>query len=141
MMKKIQTNDNSITFHNDEFDESYHSSSGAAEEAMKKFVEPCKIAELAKTGHVCILDVCFGLGYNTAAAIDELLKINPDCIVEVIGLENDTNLFEEIQDIETPFTCYDLIKDLNNNFSVSKGNVSITILVGDAREEIKKILF
>ena len=54
-MKLVKTNDNSYTFHSDKYDETYHSTSGALEESLKKFVEPCGI----KDG-MNILDIGFG---------------------------------------------------------------------------------
>ena len=47
-MKCIITKDGSVTFYSEEYKESYHSVSGAIEESLKKFVEPCKIKELAE---------------------------------------------------------------------------------------------
>ena len=64
-MKKIKTGDGSYTFLNEKYGEVYHSVSGAEEEAIKKYAEPTKVAELAKKGEVKILDVCFGIGYNS----------------------------------------------------------------------------
>ncbi|MBU0461571.1 MAG: hypothetical protein KJ574_03210, partial [Nanoarchaeota archaeon] len=89
MLKIITTKDGSVTFHNAKYDQTYHSVSGAEEEAIKKFAEPCKIAELAKAGKIKILDVCFGLGYNSCAAIDAAKKANKDCEIDIVGLEND----------------------------------------------------
>ncbi len=88
-MKQVLTKDGSVTFYNEKYTETYHSMSGGVEEALKKFTEPCKIAELAKKGEVNILDVCFGIGYNTAVAIDVALEANPNCKINVVGLEND----------------------------------------------------
>ncbi|MBW2994548.1 hypothetical protein KY315_03965, partial [Candidatus Woesearchaeota archaeon] len=65
-LKQRVTKDNSITLFNEEYQEYYHSIHGAIEEAFEKFVKPCKIAELAKTGKIKILDICFGMGYNSA---------------------------------------------------------------------------
>ena len=63
-MQKIKTRDDSFTLRSEEYDENYHSLSGALEEAEKKYTEPCKIKE----GSV-ILDIGFGLGYNPGMAI------------------------------------------------------------------------
>ena len=53
-MRKIQTRDQSITFFNEKYQESYHSTSvGAIEEAEKKYVEPANLKEDAT-----ILDFC-----------------------------------------------------------------------------------
>jgi len=67
-MQKIKTKDNSVTFLSKQYNETYHSISGAKEEAVKKFVDPCKF--LFNKKHLDVLDICFGLGYNSAALID-----------------------------------------------------------------------
>jgi len=63
-MKKIITKDGSVTFKNESYDETYHSTSGALEEAFEKFAKPCNL----KDG-MNVLDICFGIGYNSLAAI------------------------------------------------------------------------
>jgi len=142
-MKQVLTQDGSLTFYNEQYQEHYHTKSGAIEEALKKFVQTCRIEELSKTGRVIILDICFGLGYNSGVAIDAALKANPNCTVEIIGLENDPSLFEEIQTLEPKIKSYSLIKKLRDQDTevrtVKKGNIKITILLGDARETIKTI--
>ena len=139
-MKKIITPDGSVTFHNEQFDESYHSRSGAKEEAVKKFVEPCKIKELAKTGRLQILDVCFGLSYNTVAAIDAALEENPNCTIEAVGLEIDPEILQAITEIEAPFANFFMMQEaVKNNYKYEKRNVRVEILLGDATKTIKTI--
>jgi len=140
-MKQVVTKDDSITFYNEEFKEHYHSQSGAAEEAVKKFVEPTNIKELAKTGEVKILDICFGLGYNSAAAIDAIFTVNKDCKIEIIGLENDEEIFEVIKTITTPFTSYHLILKLAHNelLDLIEENIHIGIMGGDAKDSVNAL--
>ncbi len=140
MLQKIITPDGSITFYNPDFDEAYHSKSGAKEEAIKKFVEPCQIKELATTGKIRILDVCFGLGYNTAAAIDVAREENPHCCIEVIGLELNEEILHELLLLPDSFACYNLIKEtVKNNYNYKKNNIEIKIILGDACETIKQV--
>lgn len=139
-MQRIITPDGSVTFHNEQFGEAYHSKSGAKEEAVKKFVEPCNIKELAKTGSIRILDVCFGLGYNTAAAIDCALAENPQCLIEAVGLENDPEILQTILTLPDSFAHYTLIKEaIKNDYAYEKNNVRIKILLGNAQETIKTL--
>ena len=139
-MQKIITPDGSVTFHNKQFDEAYHSKSGAKEEAVKKFVEPCNIKELAKTGSIKILDVCFGLGYNTAAAIDVALAENPDCEIDVVGLENDAEILQTILTLPDSFASYSFMKEtVKNKYTYKKNTVSLKILLGDAQETVKTL--
>ncbi len=129
-MKRIITEDGSVTFYSDVYKESYHSRTGAIEEAFKKFVEPCNIAEIARKGDIKILDVCFGIGYNTLAALYTTLKINPRCSIEIVVLEKDRKILKKINSIEVPayLRSYYIILKLivNNNFNLN--NKKLTIL-------------
>ncbi|MAE42871.1 hypothetical protein CMO93_03800 [Candidatus Woesearchaeota archaeon] len=143
-MKKIITKDNSITFRNEKYDETYHSTSGALEEAFEKFAKPCKLKDGVK-----ILDVCFGLGYNSLAAISL-------ADVEIIALENDSLILEKIQ-YNNIFNNeknnyndktikninliknYEKIKLATKNLFYKDNKVKIKIILEDARNTIKKL--
>ena len=84
------TSDGSLTFYSAEFDETFHSRQGALQEAMLKFVEPTQLKLKAQQGYLRLLDVCYGLGYNTGAALSAIWAENPACQVELIGLECDS---------------------------------------------------
>ena len=90
------TDDGSFTFFSEEFGEAFHSHSGAKQEAQQKFVEPCQLAEKAKQdNYLQILDICCGLGYNSAAALTTIWTANPSCAVKWIGLELDSTVFRQ----------------------------------------------
>jgi tRNA U34 5-methylaminomethyl-2-thiouridine-forming methyltransferase MnmC len=82
-----QTQDGSFTFFSEKFDEAFQSHYGARQETYLKFVLPSQVQRAAENGIVRILDVCYGLGYNTAAALQVIWEANPICYIEVIGLE------------------------------------------------------
>ena len=147
-MNKITTKDKSITYHSEEYDEAYHSITGAKEEAIKKYAEPTKIAELAKKGSISILDVCFGIGYNSAAAIDAARKANPNCAISIVALEIDIRILNEIPKLENVFEHYGifqnmirqnspLIKDSTTIFV--QDNVEVQLLIGNALKTIKLV--
>lgn len=83
------TADGSFTFFSEKFGESFHSHQGAEAEALLKFIEPTLLREKAKRERLYILDICYGLGYNTGAALETIWQINPNCVVEVAALESD----------------------------------------------------
>lgn len=139
-MQKTITKDNTETFINEEIDESYHSFTGAVEEALKKYAIPCKIKEFAKTGKITILDVCSGIGYNSAMAIDVALEENPECEIEVIGLEYDPKIIEKIQEVNPPIKFYQYYKEITaKNLQFKQGKVNVKIILGDARETCKEL--
>ncbi len=129
-MEKVITSDNSTTFRSKEYDECYHSKSGAIEESFEKYAKPCKVKDGMK-----ILDICFGIGYNTLAAIHT-------ANVEVIGLENDKKILEKIEEVEVSEQLkenYDKIKIAAKKLQYSDDKIKIKIILGDARETIKKL--
>lgn len=140
-MQKFITADGTETFLNEQVQETYHSQTGAVEEALKKYAIPCKIAELARTvGKVKILDVCSGMGYNGAMAIDVALEANPECEIEVIGLEYDPEIIRKIQEVNPPIKCYTWFKRLTpERLDFIYGKVKVKFILGDARETCKQL--
>ncbi len=94
------TGDGSFTFFSTEYGEAFHSQFGARQEAESKFVEPTLLRqkadrfELPARGRdsLRVLDICYGLGYNTAAALEAIWQVNPDCRVQVVALEIDATV-------------------------------------------------
>lgn len=130
-MQEVLTKDGSYTCYNEEFKENYHSVSGAFEESFKKYVEPCGVKEGFK-----ILDVCFGLGYNTCAAIFNSKNL------KVIGLEFDRNVLDKIKDMQIPKEYeekYSVIRKVASDLKFKDSECEINILLGDARKTIKEI--
>ena len=83
------TADGSFTLYSEDFGEWFHSREGAYAEALTTYVEATNLAQLAQGSALTILDVCYGLGYNTAAALTTLQRVNPSCRVQLVGLELD----------------------------------------------------
>lgn len=126
-MKKIKTRDGSYTFLNEEYGETYHCSTvGALEESRIKYVEPANIKDNDN-----ILDFCFGLGYNSIAA----LKISKN--VRITGIEIDKSILNEILTNEVPEEYIEENKIIQE--AILKKSNNIKIIIGNAKEEIKKL--
>lgn len=131
-MKKIKTRDGSFTLFNEDFGETYHCKTvGALEESYIKYAQPLNI----KSGDN-ILDFCFGIGYNTIAALKICNQIT------VTALELDNKILNEILTNQVPNEYIEqnkiVQKALRNNINNIK-NEKIKIIIGDAKEEIKKL--
>jgi tRNA U34 5-methylaminomethyl-2-thiouridine-forming methyltransferase MnmC len=138
-MKEIITKDSSITFYSEEYGETYHSVTGAVEEAFKKFAEPALEAVKDKS-EIKILDVCFGLGYNSAAAIDRILEHNIRSDITIVGLEKDKKILDKIKDLQPMIMSYHVIKDtIENKYKYDRDGIKIKLLVCDALGSVKKI--
>lgn len=136
------TDDGSFTFFSNEFSETFHTASGAAQEAQKKFVEPCQLA--ARTDRpLKILDICYGLGYNSAAALKTIWAINSDCHVELIALERDKTIPEQaiahqlLNRWSPPIA--ELLRKFSQSHQIQTSRLAARLLLGDAREKIKQV--
>ncbi|HAC63400.1 MAG TPA: hypothetical protein DCF68_07625 [Cyanothece sp. UBA12306] len=144
MLTPQLTQDGSYTFFSPEFQELFHSHSGAKQEAEEKFVKPCQLQEKARAkSSLKILDICYGLGYNSAAALDAIWSVNPQCYVELIALENDPN-------IPNQSVAAQLLKQWGSDISDSLENLAQThhvhfpkfqakLLLGDGRKTIQTV--
>jgi tRNA U34 5-methylaminomethyl-2-thiouridine-forming methyltransferase MnmC len=139
------TEDGSVTFWSETFQETFHSSHGAKHEAEAKFVIPAKIAEKASTQtQLNILDVCYGLGYNTAAAI-ACVFASPDrsANLQIIALENNLEVPQQaiasgLVDIWQPAIAK-ILKTAAAAQTVTTENLSLQLLIGDARRTISQV--
>jgi tRNA U34 5-methylaminomethyl-2-thiouridine-forming methyltransferase MnmC len=138
------TQDGSYTFFSEEFQEAFHSAFGAKQEAEVRYVEPCLIKHLAATqSTIRLLDVCYGLGYNSAAALDAIWQVNPQCQVELIALEIAADV--PLQAIAHSLLSYwrspisQLLTELGNKSLVESDRLQARLLLGDARQTIQQI--
>jgi tRNA U34 5-methylaminomethyl-2-thiouridine-forming methyltransferase MnmC len=142
----IACKDGSWTFHNHDIGEAYHTPLGAAMEAREKFAAAVELESRAQKKNITILDVCYGLGYNSAAALEIIHKENPDCSVHIIGLEIDKDIVIDAMQLPFPFTPKEPFETLTKNyddkehsFNYKDARVTIIVLIGDAKERIKEI--
>lgn len=95
------TADNSVGMYDKNTKDIFHSVTGALQESYDKFIFPTQFEEFCKT-HSCVrvLDICFGIGYNTKSAIYFAKKNNKNIKIKIDALE----LCEETASI-SPFIC------------------------------------
>ncbi|MCM1265921.1 MAG: hypothetical protein NC200_06950, partial [Candidatus Gastranaerophilales bacterium] len=105
------TNDYSVGLYNEDADDIYHSAFGALSEAFEKFVDPVLKFDIFNTNKgIKVLDICYGIGYNTKAFLNEFLNSNNiECEILIDCVDNDKNLM-----LLSPFisTKINLIKRL-----------------------------
>ncbi|PHM06517.1 tRNA (5-methylaminomethyl-2-thiouridine)(34)-methyltransferase MnmD [Nostoc sp. 'Peltigera malacea cyanobiont' DB3992] len=134
------TADGSFTFVSQEFGESFHSHYGATQESFCKFVEPTQLATAAQKPVLRLLDVCYGLGYNTAAALQTIWAVNPSCCVEVIGLELNPTVPQAAiaHQLFDNWNCnyIEILKKLAFEHQVQTPCLKAKLLIGDARTTI-----
>lgn len=68
------TNDGSVGLYSPDFDDIYHSSTGALTEAYEKFILPINMDELLKKDSIKVLDICYGIGYNSKSFLNFIFE-------------------------------------------------------------------
>ena len=134
--------DGSNTLFSKEFNEPYHSTKdGALHESLEKHVKPAfAIKKDAKK--LVILDICFGLGYNTFATLYFIKKNNLKTKVHILSPEFDKELIESLDIFKYPKefdNIKHIIKAISQNLFYEDEQFKIEILLGDARIEVPKI--
>jgi len=88
---EILTKDGSYSLRSIVFQENFHSLLGALEETKLKFTDPSNLHRF-KGKSLNVLDICFGLGYNSASLLDELIE--QKSYLNLYALEIDKNPLE-----------------------------------------------
>lgn len=137
------TEDGSFTFFSQEFGETFHSSQGAKAEAFEKFAQATDLAKIAQRERLCLLDVCYGLGYNTAAALETIWAANPDCTIELYALERDATVPPAA--IAPPLIdawssqVQTILQQMALTHHCTTPHLNATLLIGDARQTIQAL--
>lgn len=119
------TQDGSIGLYDVKLDEIFHSKFGAKKEAFEKFIEPCLIY---KNKPIKILDICYGIGYNTKCALENFTNI-----IEIDCIEINKKLVQKSPDFEYNNKINKIIAD---NLKEAK---FINFYLEDARSAILKL--
>jgi len=88
---EVLTKDGSYSLRSVFFQENFHSSSGALEETKLKFTATSNLQRF-KGKSLNVLDICFGLGYNSASLLDVL--INQKSYLNLYALDIDKKPLE-----------------------------------------------
>ncbi len=80
------TNDGSVGLFSPSADDIYHSTYGALTEAYEKFILPANFEKyFKKNKSIKVLDICYGIGYNTKSFINYFLEFMSN---DTIGSDN-----------------------------------------------------
>jgi len=134
--------DGSYTLFSQTFDEPYHSTKdGALHESLEKHVKP-SFSLKPHQDKLTILDICFGLGYNTFATIYHIKKYKLKTKVHILSPEFDEDLVRSLNSFEFPPEFDDIkyiIKEVSKNLYYEDEQFKIEVLLGDARQNIPNI--
>ena len=135
--------DGSYTAYSKEYAEHYHSTKdGALHESLVKHVIPA--LELKKDlPEINILDICFGLGFNTLTTIYYAKKQKISSKINIYSPELDAQLIKSLPKFTYP-SEFDALKPIVNSL-VQEGvyrdeSIFIELFMGDARVYLKELI-
>ncbi len=132
--------DGTYTAYSKEYNEHYHSTKdGALQESFYKHVIPASKFVNNKES-ITILDICYGLGFNTLATLLYYKKYFPQKKVHIYSPELDASLVKSLVNFPYPKEFKEfrsVIEALSTEGYYSEENFSVEIFIGDAREYIK----
>lgn len=132
--------DGTFTAYSKEYDEHYHSTKdGALHESLVKHVIPAfKIKQ--NQDEINILDICYGLGFNTLATLYYVKKNNITSKINIYSPELDESLVRSLKEFTYPkeFDEFkNIVQELCENGMYDDGTIHIEIFLGDAREYVR----
>jgi tRNA U34 5-methylaminomethyl-2-thiouridine-forming methyltransferase MnmC len=169
----IETADGSSTFYSETFGEWFHNREGAAQEAQTVYVEAARLEQrvrqrsqqsfqqssqqssqlgsqstLDSAGQelppLKILDICYGLGYNTAAALETIWAVDKACRVDLRALEIDIEPARSAlaQDLVQRYsqTVQQVLRELATDGKAIQNECCAQLLLGDARQQIQPLI-
>ncbi len=140
-LKEILTKDGSFTLRSHIFQENFHSLEGALKETEIKFINPSDLKRFNDKS-LNVLDICFGLGYNSASLFNNLIRQNS--FINWYALEIDKKPLKyslenkSFQKLWHP-KVLKIFKELSKNSKYKDQSFVCDILWGDARKKIKNI--
>ncbi|RLA67503.1 MAG: hypothetical protein DRQ78_02565 [Epsilonproteobacteria bacterium] len=134
--------DGTNTLYSKEFDEPYHSTKdGALYESLEKHVKPA--FSLKKNQEkLTIVDICFGLGYNTFATLYYIKKHKLKTKIHILSPEFDEELVRSLDTFTYPSEFKEIkqiIQTISQELYYEDEQFKIEILLGDARKSIPNI--
>ena len=138
---EVLTKDGSYSLKSVLFQENFHSLLGALEETKLKFTAPSNLQRF-KGKSLNVLDICFGLGYNSASLLNELIK--QKSYLNLYALEIDKEPLEYSLRNESFLNLWapkvkTIFKSLYRKDYFEDQFFKCSLLWGDAREKINII--
>lgn len=138
----IQTEDGSNTLFSKKYNQHYHNpDDGAINEALTKHIIPT-LTFCEDRDELNILDICFGLGYNTLSTIYFIKKENLNIKLNFYSPELDKDLIDSLENFPFPMEFKEIehiIKTLSKEKIYRDENLYIELFIGDARKYIKNL--
>ena len=140
-LQEFITFDGSFSLYSNQYKENFHCVQGALYEAENKFINPSNL-ERFRNKSINVLDICFGLGYNSSFLFNVLL--DQSSYLNWYALEIDRRPLNYSLNNQKFRNLWDpkvnqILESLFINSTFKDHFFTCKVLWGDAREQISKI--
>lgn len=120
------TDDGSIGLFSGDYDDIFHSRYGALTEAYEKFINPIDLKSNLSKESLSILDICYGIGYNTKAFLNNFQK---EIIEEFVISNRDMPIIKSRKNLDsyTESTVADKINTLEELAIDVKDEIQVSL--------------
>lgn len=136
----VLSEDGTYTAYSKEYGEHYHSTKdGALRESLSKHVIPV-FERKKEQEEIVLLDICFGLGFNTLATLWYHRRCNLQTRLRIYTPELDRSLIASLPDFVYPkeFEPFlEVVQALSSEGVYSRGLWHVELFAGDAREYVR----
>jgi tRNA U34 5-methylaminomethyl-2-thiouridine-forming methyltransferase MnmC len=142
-LQLIQTQDGTNTLYSTTYNQHFHSLiDGALNESLHKHIYPSFQHTDLTQHHLNVLDICFGIGYNTFATIYYILQHNIKTKIIFYSPELDAQLISSLKNFAYPkefAILKHIIDEISQNRYYKDEQFEINIYIGDARDYITQL--
>lgn len=133
--KEFLLKDGSKTIWDKKYKDYYHPKSGAFLQAKKLFIDNSNIIPLLKRKNINLLDIGFGMGYNSLEAIN----LNKKNKLKITALDKNRNIIKTSSILQDKEKNKIILENIYKNLHYKDKYNELTLYLNDARHSITKI--
>ncbi|RXJ87259.1 TIGR01212 family radical SAM protein [Arcobacter sp. CECT 8985] len=127
--------DKSITIWDKKYKDFYHPKSGAYVQAKELFIKQSKLENRLKEKEINLLDIGFGMGYNSLEAI----KLPKENKLNITALDKNKLIIKQAAKLIKNIKEKDILKTIFSTYKYKDDKNNLELFIGDARHTIKKL--
>lgn len=127
--------DGSVTIWDKSYKDYYHAKAGAYKEAKELFLEQSNLKQRLEKGNVELLDIGFGMGYNSLCA----MKLKKKNALNITALDKNRVIIKQAISLIKEKDEKEILEKIFENFQYRDEKNHLKLIIDDARYSITKL--
>ncbi len=133
--KPVELLDKSVSFWDEKYKSYYHPKSGAYRQAKELFIEKSSLKQKLKTKDINLLDVGFGMGYNSLESISLVKKHK----LNIVALDNNKSIILKSSKVIKDKNHEKILQQIYKTGFYEETNYSLELVLGDVRYTLQNL--